>query len=534
MSSPHNEEKAEIQVSHLETSVTRDEDLKHAALDGQGVLKSRFDELPILKCLWTFRRAVFFCFLLFTGSMCDGFEVALSGMLLANKGFIKQFGTGGNGVTALNTSWVSAWSAVVNVGQITSMVWAAYVANRLGRKPTILIAWVLVVVALICLMQARVPAVWMLGRLFTGAGVGVLQVICAAYAMELLPNRIRGTVIAFASFWNYTGTLLAKVMGFTLNKQHPFNWQLPVRALWGPVGLMLLCFLPLPESPWFYARRGDKEKAFKSMKTLYTGIEGYDREEEYGIMMRTLEHEREVAAQGIPWLAIFQGTNRKRTLLLMILAGGGQLAGLTMISTYSTYFFAIAGQKDPFQASVIMSCISLAAVMVMMSMLDKFGRRVLVAPALSITCLSLWLLGALFYAPREDVGKALLFICALWTFAFTIMGQSYFLLAAEIPSALLRVRTMSVAWVCNALFGIITSFATPPMLVRLNIRAGFVYGGASLLISIFVWFYLPETRGRAPAEIDELYERGIPAWRWAKTKTFVEEQAEQAREAEQA
>lgn len=89
------------------------------------------------------------------------------------------------------------------------------VANRLGRKPTILIAWVLVVVvsfdlpiagkltpqALICLMQARTPPVWMLGRLFTGAGVGVLQVICAAYAMELLPNRIRGTVIAFSSFW---------------------------------------------------------------------------------------------------------------------------------------------------------------------------------------------------------------------------------------------------------------------------------------------------------------------------------------------
>lgn len=99
-------------------------------------------------------------------------------------------------------------------------------------------------------------------------------------------------------------------MGFTLNKTHPTDWQIAVRALWGPVGLMLFCFLPLPESPWFYARRGDKDKAFKSMKTLYTGVEGYDREEEYGIMLRTLEHEREVAAKGIPWLAIFQGTNR--------------------------------------------------------------------------------------------------------------------------------------------------------------------------------------------------------------------------------
>lgn len=73
------EDKADIQVAHLESSVTRDEDLKHAALDGQGVLKSRFDELPILTCLWTFRRAAFFCFLLFTGAMCDGFEVREGG-----------------------------------------------------------------------------------------------------------------------------------------------------------------------------------------------------------------------------------------------------------------------------------------------------------------------------------------------------------------------------------------------------------------------------------------------------------------------
>ena len=29
---------------------------------------------------------------------------------------------------------------------------------------------------------------------------------------------------------------------------------------------------------------------------------------------------------------------------------------------------------------------------------------------------------------------------------------------------------------------------------------------------------------RAAAEIDELYRNKVPAWRWAKTKTAVEEQ----------
>ena len=29
---------------------------------------------------------------------------------------------------------------------------------------------------------------------------------------------------------------------------------------------------------------------------------------------------------------------------------------------------------------------------------------------------------------------------------------------------------------------------------------------------------------RAASEIDELYERSIPAWRWNKTETYIEQQ----------
>lgn len=36
------------------------------------------------------------------------------------------------------------------------------------------------------------------------------------------------------------------------------------------------------------------------------------------------------------------------------------------------------------------------------------------------------------------------------------------------------------------------------------------------------------TARRSAAEIDELYERGVPAWRWAKTRTAAEEQLEEA------
>lgn len=36
---------------------------------------------------------------------------------------------------------------------------------------------------------------------------------------------------------------------------------------------------------------------------------------------------------------------------------------------------------------------------------------------------------------------------------------------------------------------------------------------------ILVWFLVPETKGRTYTELDELFERRIPAWKFHKTET---------------
>lgn len=44
--------------------------------EGQGLLKSRFDEMSIPKTLWVFRRVVLVTLAVYTGYMCEGFEVS--------------------------------------------------------------------------------------------------------------------------------------------------------------------------------------------------------------------------------------------------------------------------------------------------------------------------------------------------------------------------------------------------------------------------------------------------------------------------
>ena len=94
-----------------------------------------------------------------------------------------------------------------------------------------------------------------------------------------------------------------------LNQKYPDNYLLAMRVLWAPIGLMIIFWIFIPESPWFHARRGDKENMMKCMRQLYGGIEGYDFEEEGGIIMRTIEHEREFLQDKPSYIHIFKGLN---------------------------------------------------------------------------------------------------------------------------------------------------------------------------------------------------------------------------------
>jgi hypothetical protein len=63
------------EINHLE-SVKATGEVYGLGHDEHGLLKSRFDEMSITKTLWVFRRAVFFTLCVYTGYMCEGFEVS--------------------------------------------------------------------------------------------------------------------------------------------------------------------------------------------------------------------------------------------------------------------------------------------------------------------------------------------------------------------------------------------------------------------------------------------------------------------------
>lgn len=238
-------------------------------------------------------------------------------------------------------------------------------------------------------------------------GTGIVTIVAGPYGMEVCATRIRGIVLAAAIFWGALATLMASIMMNFLTKKDPLNWHLPVYATWAPVGVMCLCFLVVPESPWFYARRGNKEKAFKCLKRLYGNIEGYNYEEEYGIIVKTIEHERETLKRNkaSAWTDLFKGTNGKRTFAAAVIAASLQLGGFPILYTYATYTYSLAGFKNPFQTIIITSSVQVGVVLLMVMTFDKFGRRLFVTFAYSFQAISMLLWGLMSLVPEDSSSR---------------------------------------------------------------------------------------------------------------------------------
>ncbi|EJT52612.1 hypothetical protein A1Q2_05686 [Trichosporon asahii var. asahii CBS 8904] len=505
-----------------------------SSIDAGSLYKSRFDNLTIGQALWTFRKALFYCFCIFTGRMLEYFAMVVTGAILVNPGFIKQFGDpiGMLGSTILDPNWISAWGAVGSAGGVIAMLSITWFADRFGRKLSLLLAWLFTACSMICLTTANSKGVWLVGQIFMGAGIGIIGVIVAPYGMEICPTRVRGLVLSAAIFWGAIATLLASVMMNELTKRHPLNWHLPIYATWGPVGFMLLCFLVVPESPWFYARHGDKDNAMKALRKLYGGVPGYDFEEEYSIIVRTVEHERSQiqANKASGWTDLWKGTNGKRTISATIISASVQLGGFPLLYSFAPLTYAYAGFSNPFQVIVITSTVQCVVVLFMMSVFDRYGRRPFVTTSYSFQAISMLLWGCMNYVdPKKGQNRfaGLYFSACLWAATATIAGNSQTLYVAELPAAYLRIKTGVFCYVLHAVIGIVFTFAVPRMLTTIGLKSGFVFFATATPIAIFLWFFLPETKWRSAAEIDELYERRIPAWRWNKTRTKVEDQLDE-------
>ncbi|KAH8882381.1 general substrate transporter [Thozetella sp. PMI_491] len=497
----------------------------------RGQTTTGYENLTLWQTVKMFKVASLICFAAAFSAATDGYQIGMNGSIVANQGFINQFATVRNakGDLYLESPVLGGWSSIMSVGQIIGMTTLPFVTSRFGRKVAMYTYWFILALSVMTESLARSWPHWLIGKLLAGIGVGCMQHTLPTYISEIAPVRIRGALLMCYSLWWTTGTFFAYIGLQTMNRQHPTEYLTPIYTQFAQIGLMLLIYVFLPETPAWCVSRGLEARAKKEMAKINYGVEGYNLEQQYQALCLTVEHERAVAVEQRKehWYAIFRGIDGRRTLVALWTLLTQQFIGLTLFGTFGTYFFQQAGLDDPFKIKCIVSGINIAATVVIINSADWAGRRWIACGCTTLSWVSCVAIGILGVSPQVKATNIIFVLFAvLWNIGMTGNGATGWGFIGEISSQRLRPYTAGFGAASTCVIGIVMSQLVPYM-VNANqwnwgFKTGWFYAGVGLPFTIGMWLLIPETAGRSAAELDELFERKVPAWRFKTTETATQ------------
>ena len=406
------------------------------------------------------------------------------------------------------------------IGCTVGAWFAGPVANRMGRVPVMLIAAVMFMVSALGSGLAFGVIDFIVWRVIGGLGVGAASVIAPAYIAEVSPASVRGRLgslqqlaIVIGIFVSLlTDAMLANFADGAANTlwfgMAAWRWMFLAETV--PALVYGLFAFRLPESPRFLVARGDYDKASQVLYD-FTGIINVNLKIEE--IRSTIDSEKRESLSDLRGAALGLKPIVWVGILLSVFQ---QFVGINVIFYYSTTLWRTVGfqESDALTITVITSVTNIAVTILAILLVDKVGRRPMLLVGSIVMTLALGMM-ALAFSFAEVSGSDItlsapwspvaLVSANLFVVAFgATWGPLVWVLLGEMFPNRIRAGALAVAaaaqWVAN--FFISTTFPTFSS-ISLTFAYGF-YAACALLSLVFVFFRVPETKGKELEEMEDL------------------------------
>jgi sugar porter (SP) family MFS transporter len=395
---------------------------------------------------------------------------------------------------ALSTLAEELVVSVVLIGSMTGALVGGAVADRIGRRATLVWAAGIFIVGSLLAPWATNVTVLILARAIIGLGVGFTSVTAPVYVSELAPPQSRGMLIGLFQFALTVGIALADLVGYALADQQA--WRLMFGLAVVPTVLFLAVILTVPESPrWLFAhgREKDAEKVLLS----YTDTSGAQQ-----FLMDIQEGLAAPVEQR--WSALWSPSVRGSLVIAVGMTVLQQVTGINTIIYYGPQIFALAGStshSSAILATFAVAVVNVVATVVGISLVDRVGRKPLLYVGVTGMTLALFALSYAF-SHNATLGSSLgpiAIICLMVyiaCFAFSL-GAIAWILVAEVFPLRVRGRGVAAGTIGSGISNFIVSLTFLSLIESIGSARTFaIYGAMSIVTLLFVRFVVPETRGR--------------------------------------
>ncbi len=424
--------------------------------------------------------------------------------------------------------------ASLELGCVPGAMFAGTLADRFGRKKLLIVCAILFVASGVLSAIPQSFTELILARFLGGLAIGASSMTAPVYIAEIAPDRYRGRMgslfqlgiaigITLVYWVNY---LIVRVgnqinprdipAGMIWNQVMGWRWMLGSESLPGIIFLLML--MAIPESPrWLVIN--SREEEGRSILTRLVGARNADREIKAVMEMAGREKSR--------FSELFSPQFRLPLIIALFLAVFSQFSGINSIIYYAPRVFEAAGMKttNALGFTALLGTAKLPAIFIGFALVDKAGRKVLLAVGTAIQAVALVGVAVMFATAQpiattkvvhgltihatvthfsQEQAWTLLAGMLIFCVAFTMaMGPITWIIISEIFPTRIRGRAASVGvltlWI--AIFVVAQTF---PMLKADVGMAGtyLIYAGCSLISFLFVVLVLPETKGKTLEQIE--------------------------------
>ena len=339
------------------------------------------------------------------------------------------------------------------------------------------------------------------------------------------------------SFWQMfysVGSFIAYWVNFACSK-HPqklgeWDWKMVVIfQILMPIVILSQIFF-IPESPRWHIQ---KNKNYDAAKTSLMRVRDTEQEadDEIHTIREAIEFEAEAISSG--YSALWKDKSiRKRMYIAMIINAGQQITGQGTLNSYSTIIY-----KKVFKAADTIALINAlnATFGIIFTLnatwtVDRFGRKFLfiiggigMGICMVIAATVETQTPTINGAKTQPVGIAIVFVMFLFAFFCkpTLIpdiahlpnlptdkpswGATVWIYTAEIFSMNVRAQAVGMCSQTQNVANSIVQQFFPLFLQNEGFYAFYMFAGINILLAIFVWFFVPETKKVALEEMDAMF-----------------------------
>ena len=405
------------------------------------------------------------------------------------------------------------------IGCVIGGAISGVLASSLGRKKSLLIAGALFFISAVGswrpesgILPYGEPSLSLLiafniYRIIGGVGVGLASAICPMYIAEISPANIRGTLVSCNQFAIIFGMLVVYFVNYLIRNNLAdtpegiqaamveIGWRRMFLSEAFPAGLFFLLVFLVPETPRYLVMKGKADKALGILTRINGAEEGARVLDE--IKSNIVEKKEKLLSYGIGVIIIG-----------VMLSFFQQAIGINVVLYYAPRIFESLGASGDasMMQTIVMGIVNIIFTLVAIFTVDKFGRKPLLI--IGSTGMMIGMIALAVFSFTDMIGIGALIFIIIYTASFMMSwGPICWVLISEIFPNTIRSQAVAIAvamqWVANFLVS-----STFPSLSAWSVGGTYlIYAIMALLSIVFVWKFVPETKGKTLEDMSALWRK---------------------------